>query len=86
MRGQSATVTDCAIELKWLEECPSEVWEHIFSFLRDADSKTLLACRATCVDFQYWVDQKTSLWSRVRLTQERSIYIFGVTPNFVRKI
>jgi len=55
------------IVVKWLEECPSEIWEGIFTWLRDADTKTLLACRETCSDFAYWVDKKTTLWSRMSL-------------------
>ena len=39
-------------EIKWLEECPSEVWEEIFQCFRWADTRTLLACRATCKDFR----------------------------------
>ena len=31
--------------LNWLEVCPREIWEHIFSFLRDADTDSLRAAR-----------------------------------------
>jgi len=55
------------IVVKWLEECPSEIWEGIFTWLRDADTKTLLACRETCSDFTYWVDKKTTMWRRMSL-------------------
>jgi len=55
------------IVVKWLEECPSEIWEGIFTWLRDADTKTLLACRETCSDFAYWVDKKTTFWRRMSL-------------------
>ena len=43
---------------------PCEIWERIFSLLKTADTSTLLAGRETCRDFKYWVDTKTSLWSR----------------------
>jgi len=48
---------------------PLEVVEIIISFLRDADMKTLLACRETCWDFKFLIDKKTSLWSRVSLAR-----------------
>jgi len=50
-----------------LEKCPSEIWEMIFSCLKDADTSSLLACRETCHDFKYWVDKKASFWSRMNL-------------------
>jgi len=46
---------------------PCEIWERIFSLLKTADTSTLLAGRETCRDFKYWVDTKTSLWSRMSL-------------------
>jgi len=49
------------------EKCPNEIWDKIFSYLKDADTKSLLTIRATCSDFEYWVDEKTGLWDRVSL-------------------
>merc|ERR1712029_88768 len=48
-----------------VEKCPSEIWEKVFSHLKNADTATLLACRETCPQFKYWVDKRTSLWSRM---------------------
>ena len=59
--------SDTSQQLNWLKECPSEIWEQVFSYLRDADMKTLLSCRATCSDFKYWVDKKTSFWNQIPL-------------------
>ena len=64
--------------LNWLEECPSEIWENVFSCLQDADTRTLTACRETCSNFKYWVDTRTSLWSRMslrRAAQENNVNI-----------
>ena len=55
---------------------PNEIWELIFSCLGDASTQTLLACRETCRDFQYWTDTFTQLWSRmslVRAVQDNNI-------------
>merc|ERR1712029_941249 len=49
------------------EKCPNEIWDKIFSYLKDADTRSLLTIRATCSDFEYWVDEKTGLWDRVSL-------------------
>ena len=51
----------------WLEDCPVEIWESVFSCMRDMDSHTLAKCRETCRDFKFWVDKRTSFWSRVSL-------------------
>merc|ERR1712168_219625 len=48
---------------------PNEIWELIFSCLGDASTQTLLACRESCRDFQYWTDTFTQLWSRMSLVR-----------------
>jgi len=55
---------------------PNELWEMIIKNLRDSDIPSLLACRATCTDFQEFVDTKTTLWSRqslMRAVEDASI-------------
>ena len=49
------------------KELPNEIWEKIFSCLRDADNQTLVACRETSSKFRYWVDKKTSYLARIPL-------------------
>ena len=49
------------------EKCPVEVWEQIFSYMGDATTASLTACRETCSDFEYWVDERTTLWDRISL-------------------
>merc|ERR1712029_1075766 len=36
---------------------------------RNADTKSLLACRKTCHDFNFWVEEKALLWSRMPLVR-----------------
>ena len=48
-----------------LSQLPNEMWgDLITSYLRDADKKTLLACREVSPNFRHWVDKKTTLWTR----------------------
>ena len=55
---------------------PNEIWEEIFSHLRDADSQTLKDCRETCRYFTTWVNTKTAFWNRMslkRAVEENSV-------------
>ena len=46
---------------------PCEIWEVIFSHLRDADCQTLRDCRGTCRYFAIWVNTRTTFWNRISL-------------------
>jgi len=61
---------------------PNEIWENIFSNLRDADKKSLLVIRETCIDFDNWVTAKTTLWDRISLHRA----VFHNKVDICRKI
>lgn len=50
-----------------MEECPSEIWERVFSTFDKSDHKTLLTCRTVCSQFKYWADKKSVLWTTLSI-------------------